>query len=336
METSERNTPTGTTADAQDSSMEELGFARNPFSSDDTDDAVVEQTEENPQEDEQPDGETGSTDSEPEAKDEHVPEEEEVEVPSVTKELKGIFPDTKDEKEIVTAATAMKELLDTVTKERDSERSANGEMVDLLNKHPALIDLLRQVRDGKPFHEAVRRSLDLGEDEEIPDRVEDEAGYYAYSKKQARLEDRMIADKKAQTELAAKAELARTKAIEMKSKFQTDKKLADADMENFLAKVTRFMYGDPNTGLLPSDFLEVMWKATAYEEDIKAAVTTAVKKTQIDTRNDTIDKIMRKKSVKGDGIPTLRSGIVRETHVIDELSNLEKVVAPRNNMFEAV
>ena len=319
-------TPTEAAGEVEDIGFDELGLERDHFAVADEEDAATPAV---PAEKETPAGTEEATDDvETPAKEE--PKEEVPVVAPVNEELKAIFPDVKDEKELVAAVTEMNAKLGTATKERDDEKAANGEMIALLNAHPALIDLLRQVRDGVPLHDAVRKSLEIGAEETIPDPVEDRKAYADYVERQLALKARLKAEEQARTDGAAKAEAARTKALDMKAKFQTAKKLTDADMEKRLAHYRRLMFGDPVTGELPDNFLELMERTFAYDKDIEAAV----KKAEVDTRNTTIDKILHKKDVKGDGMPPLRSGITRQTKTVDELSDLEASLAPRKDIYD--
>ena len=322
----DNTTPTEATGEVEDIGFDELGLERDHFAVADEEDAATPAV---PAVKETPAGTEEATDDvETPAKEE--PKEEVPVVVAVSEELKTIFPDVKDEKELVAAVTEMHAKLGTATKERDDEKAANGEMVALLNAHPALIDILRQVRDGVPLHDAIRGPLELSADEAIPDPTEDKKAYADYVERQLVLKARLKAEEQARTDGAAKAEVARAKALEMKTKFQAEKKITDADMDKRLAHYRRLMFGDPVTGELPANFLELMERTFTYDKDIEAAV----KKAEVATRKDVLDKIAHKRDVKGDGMPPIRSGITRQTKAVDELSDLEASLAPRKDSYD--
>lgn len=322
-------TPGEITASSEpaDSGMEMFGFIDDPMS--ELDEAPSESaTEEGVTEGD----ETPSEGSDAEKPADEKPEEEKpVEIAAIPAELKEAFPEAKDIAEVTAQIATLRlaaEERDTAVRERDEEKAANTEMVDLLQSHKALIPILRDLRDGKPLYEAIRGRLEMGADEPVPDTT-DVIAYNAYVKKQIALEQRLENEAKQQAEYAKKAEVAKAAAMKQKETFQKAHKLSDAEMNKRLAHISTMLYGDPVTGELPTNFLEMMERTYTYDNAIEAAK----KKGEITGRNDAIDKILHKQDVRGDGIPTLRSGITREKVVVDDLSDLERSLKPKPEFF---
>jgi hypothetical protein len=329
----EVSTPTPAQAgEIKEEGMDLLGFIDDPFSAADAEEAAQEAQSSNAAADETAGDtqideaaaadETKEADSADETKEPGKKDDKTLDVAVIPEELKAIFPEAKELKDVAASVAQ-------IIQERDDEKSANNEMVDLLQSHKALIPILRDLRDGKPLYEAIRGRLEIGKDENIPDPAEDPKAYGEYVRKQVELEKRLEAEAKAQAENATMARAAQAAALEQKKSFQTEMKLQDADMDKFIGYCSTLMNGDPKTGMLPPDFLKRMWRAYTYDD----AKKDAEKKGQVTGRNEAIDKMLHKQDVKADGIPAMRSGITREKTVVDDLSDLERSLAPVKDIF---
>ena len=168
-----------------------------------------------------------------------------------------------------------------------NEMHANDELLALFEREPQLLELTRLAMEGKSLVEAL---VELGvdaEDATNPDVVR------ARAKKEVLDQQR-----------TGQLEAAKRAADEARDAFKTARKLTDPQMAAFQQKVALYVYGDPRTGQLPADFLDVMYRGLQYENDVQAAREAG----RVKGKNEAVTEQRTRKQRKGDAVPYAKSG----------------------------
>lgn len=248
--------------------------------------------------------------------------------------LKAEFPEVKDPTEFVTAVEAKLEKM----REEISDADLISTMVlEIQEKEPAMIDVLKDIRKGIPAYEAVAKHLSVPETG-IPDPQEDPEGYRAFVQKDTeRRANAKIAQEKLDSEKAAAAErttFINTQVTTQREALQRAHNLTNEQLVDLEVKVNEMLMGDPKTGKLPTDLYERLYKLVNYDEHVKQAAEEKKKaeaKALIDGKAKGIEEAARRK--KGDGLPDARSAGKPASVLTPEVAFLTSMVNSGNRVL---
>lgn len=254
-------------------------------------------------------------------------EEEKEKAVSIPTDIQTLFPEAKEIAQVVEQVNKLKS-------DAAGYKASNDEVIALLSKHPALVNILRAVKNDTPLYEAIRTTLELEQEEVIPDPAAEPEQYRVYVRKQLALEEKQRVADAENIEREKKITAAREHAEQVRKSFQEKNKVADAELVQFLNFIQNIVYGDPYTFKLPDNYLDVMYKAYNFDGEMKKADDEKKKEIQkavVQGRNEAITNITTKKPI-GDGLPSLRSA-TNKTVIVDELSPLEQSIKSGNKDF---
>ena len=256
---------------------------------DESEEGVEEKEEDKEEEDKE------EEDKEEEDKEEEPEEEEEGKVTNEFFEFaKRSLPDRKFKNN----AELYRAIMDEYTElevYRQENSLANQKMVEVLDNHPQISALLRDLADGLPDEIAVARNFDV--DGLKP--VEGDENYDAWVAEQKR-RDKLIKE-------AKKFEIDRKKnqgvSIQNIIAFQNETGMSDDETNTFAERVLEHIDNAYHSRITP-EFLKIMFNGMNYQ----LAVDEARKQGEIKGRNANIEEEIKDKDKrKGDGLPHISS-----------------------------
>lgn len=203
--------------------------------------------------------------------------------------------------------------------ELEAERTANEEFAQFLETDPALKNILSDYleyhesggKKGRPLWEAFRVHAKI--EDEIPDPEEDRDAYIRWVQQQEERKAQAKIEAERQRLEQERTEKLRAQAIahakNLRSNFQKEMKLTDAQMAEFENKMRALLSGDPSTGLLPNNVYHAMWKAVNYDNDLQSERARALeeqKRIEAEARAKAEERARKLKA--GDGLPRFEGG----------------------------
>ncbi|HHU35570.1 MAG TPA: hypothetical protein GXZ49_10190 [Bacteroidetes bacterium] len=204
---------------------------------------------------------------------------------------------------------AVEELLNTLIEFKVKSSEANKILSEIFDANPELGLVVKDMRDGATFREAMARHIDPSE----LTPIEGDPDYEGWSKNKseriAALEER----KKREDDFNANLELSAAAIKE----FAAENNMTDEQASTFLAPFDD-MLAEINSGKITKETLIKFKRIMDYEKDVEAARKEGL----MAGRNENITA-KREKAPKGDGLPHLTGGAeVRQggnRHFIDDI-----------------
>lgn len=173
---------------------------------------------------------------------------------------------------------------------RDSEVSANEQMVTLFDKHPELVSVVRHLKDkGSDFYEALYSVVDR--ENIVPDKTADPEGYAKYVVHRER-------EKQSQDAFNEKIRKNSEASQQVIDRFKRERGYDDVGFDKLMDHGHE-MLRDLTEYNVSERFLEVIEKAMNYDKDL----AQAKKQGEVEGKNKTAQK--RRAEKAGDNIPKL-------------------------------
>lgn len=263
-----------------------------------------------------------ATDKQPSAeeKKEAKKEEPKEEPPKADLEpFKELFPDAATIDDVKAEVKQIREDL-------AASEAANNELVELFDKHPEVVKILKDVRAGIPTVEAVMKHLELSAPP--PDPKEDPEGYKAFVKSQVERENRERQEREAAKKAREDEERVRKWGMQKADEFRKARGISDAEMKGFGQFMNRLMNGGED-GYPPTDYFDRLWAAYKYEADVQQAKEEGRK----EGRNEIAEKVIKGRQTKvGDRLPTILPG-GQQPKPNDSLVELEHSIKSQRRIF---
>lgn len=205
--------------------------------------------------------------------------------------LSDILPDHKFEsaEDYQTAVKTLAEQFKEVRGDLESEVQANETMVKVFDQSPELVSVIRQMRQGKDFYEALYGVVD--KDAVVPDKKSDPEGYAKYViEREKQLESQRNQKQAFETNMKESQ-----KEIDA---FKSEAGLDDTGVD----KVSEFLTGvinDLGQGKVTKQVMDMAYKAMNYDKDLAGAK----EKGEIEGKNKAAANYRRQRT--GDGLPKM-------------------------------
>ena len=218
-------------------------------------------------------------------------------MPKYRERLQGRYPDAKpqsDQEWDDLAERGFDEDEKELTRYKDNEKVIQ----DILDSDKdAAAVIAEMITNGTPFRAAVAKFFDP--EDLTPKEGDEDYDYYQKSSEER---------KKMGQEFRARGEQKRANASEAYDnidKFAEKMAMDDAAKDKFIADINS-LYDDLSMLKLSDKTLEMLYKATHYDEDVAQAAETA----EIDGKNQAIEatRVKKTEAAAGDGIPTPTGG----------------------------
>ena len=222
------------------------------------------------------------------------------------------FPEAKSFDDVVTTVQSVRTELIEANK-------ANDEVAQLFKAHPLLTETIRAIIDGKlNYREAALKVLEL--EDKAPDPAEDPKAFEEHLKRQIQRE-REAEQRQTEGERAIKQQQEGQKvAMRVRDEYQKRTGKSDAEINELISWTRSLIYGDANTGYLPSDYFDRMEAARNYKKDVEKARVDADEKVRtekaealkreeaarVEGKNAGVAAVLQKP--RGDGLPALKGG----------------------------
>ena len=178
-----------------------------------------------------------------------------------------------------------------LTQEQERIAGGNKKLLEIMQEVPGVADFLADLFMGASLPVALARNFNMEDFTPQEGEPDYEAWDKAKSERSAKLSERQKLDE----ELTAN-KVESSKAF---NDYQTEKGLSDEEMDAFVDKIDTFL-GDIYKGKVTRDFLDAVYKATAYDTDLAATRTAAL----VEGKNTAIEA-KKAELPKGDGLPKL-------------------------------
>lgn len=258
---------------------------------------IQEQTEET--QEEQAEQEVDQEETEEQGNEEEVGEETE-ESAEPDPELKAKFfdrlkkslPDEELESEDQIMSAAM-ERIDYLEEYYNQNTEANEAVMEVFTQQPEIGNIIKDMAAGASFTEALARHVDL-------EAVKPEPGdpdYKKWKEAKAEREERIAKAREFEQTLLKNQQL----SMQNIENFRQAKNLNPEERDQFVVQVNNVLKGVIEEGLIKEDFLEMMYKALAFENALKEARTQGI----VRGKNEAIEQKKAKRAAPDDGLPNL-------------------------------
>lgn len=217
-----------------------------------------------------------------------------------TNYLKSLYPDMEINDENY-SSTMEKAMGEKIIPKMESYDRANTKFKQMMHSEPVMANVMADVSQGESFTTALPRYLDIASLELKP-------GDPDYTKWEENNKAR-VENYKASMDRKTQIENNQRKSEEEISKFFNEMSMDDDSKQGFANFVTELM-DRAYAGEVTKTFLNKMYHAWKYEDDLKLAEETGTTK----GRNQKImDEKMNDEKVKeGDGLPVIDGGVSKE------------------------
>lgn len=212
------------------------------------------------------------------------------ELPGWQKRVKDYYKDREFESDDDLSAAAeemMDDLLDKTTKGQE----ANAKLIEVFDSEPSIAEFMSDVMNGAPVEVAIAKNFDI----ENMAPMEDEPDYAAWEDAKNQRKQRFEEQRKFEEELTTN-QVESSKAFDA---FVEENGLSEDEADGLLDEIDGLLK-DIYRGYVSKDFLNMMHKATGYDQKL----AKAKKEAELNAKNQGV-KLEKKKydKPKGDGLP---------------------------------
>lgn len=193
---------------------------------------------------------------------------------------------------------------------------ANRKLIEILESEPSVADFLADIIKGASLPQALARNFDMEDFTPQDGEPDYDAWDQARNERSAKLAER----KKTDEELTAN-KVESSKAFDQ---FRESKGLSEEELDTFVDKIDSFL-GDIYKGKVTGEFLEAIFKATAFDTEVEAARNAGL----VEGKNMAIEP-KKVQAPKGDGLPRVTATgempekPVKEATIFDRVSEKNK------------